>query len=236
MRNFLSVIWLFAFILVDYFSRNFLSCQYRIPITYFITAFTVYSLVVLQYWIPTQYINRISKSYWPILIVSIISLIGLNFVSINSITQIILFALFVTSLAFLISPLYYLGQQYGILGPCLMSVIALTLCLSFISYIKPELVSFSWRNVLWFSLIGLIILRISFLIFPKIASNQMVRLAGYFGIVLFSAYILYDTKLMRWRAEQCNRPYNYIKNIVSLFLDFINLFTNSLSVGISNRQ
>ena len=117
-----------------------------------------------------------------------------------------------------------------------MGVIILTLLLSVISYLRPELIKFSWGNLLFFSLVSLIILRFSFLAFPKIATKKVTTYASYFGIVLFSAYILYDTKLIRLRAKQCDIKYNYIKNVVSLFLDFINLFTNSLSLGINNKR
>ena len=129
----------------------------------------------------------------------------------------------------MICPLYKLSQQNGVLKSCLTTVIICFLLLSIISLLNPELISFKAANILWFSLLSLLILRISFYFYRP--SNQVLRFASYFGIVLFSVFTLYDTKLMIWRANRCQEKYNYLQNVISLFLDFINLFTNSMSLA-----
>ncbi len=234
MRENLSIIWLVSLITVAYLSNKYTGCQHRIPITYLILALSIYSVLVIQQWIPDNFLPVYRKWYVPIFIISIIILISLFFVTINSKLQIILFSLFITLLAISFNPLYRLSRANSVLLPCLITVILLFTILSVVAYYNLELINLKWSSMLFVSLLSLLLLRISFIWFSP--SKNILKLASYVGIVLFSFYILYDTKLMVVRATQCDKPYNYVQNVVSLFLDFINLLSDTLSVSNLNRN
>ena len=227
--NKLNLSWVVSLVIVATLTKKYPNCQYRIPISYLILAVTIFSLIVIQSWIPEPYIYQIVSHYWLIFIISLITLFSFYMVPLYSNSQIMLFVIFIISLSLIISPLYKLSEKKGVLKACLTSVIICFILLSLVSLLKPELISFKLGNILWFSLVSLLILRISFYFYQP--SNNLLKFASYFGIVLFSVYTLYDTKLMVWRANQCDKNYNYLENVISLFLDFINLFTNSLSVS-----
>lgn len=232
-KNFLIKAWITFLVVILLITNKYGDCNHRVPITYLITSFSIFTLFVIQYWISKKNILDIRRYFIPLFIITIITILGINLVKINGYLQIFLFATLVFNISLIISPIYYLGDKVGVIKPVLTSVIILSFLLSLISYFRPNLVTPGWANILGFSLLGLIILQLSFLLFPKLITKESYHYLSYFGIVLFSAFILYDTKLMRKRAELCDQKYNYLGNTVSLFLDFINLFTNSLSAKIN---
>jgi FtsH-binding integral membrane protein len=224
-----TISWFASLILVAYLTNNYQACQHRITVTYLILAFTIFSMIAIQNWLPNKYFKYLVSHYWLLFALSIISLIVFYLAPIYSSWQILLFVIFITSLSLMISPLYKFSQHNGVLKSCLTAVIVCFLLLSLVSLLNPELISFKIGNILLVSLISLLILRISFYFYQP--SNQVLKFASYFGIILFSVYTLYDTKLMIWRANRCQEKYNYLQNVISLFLDFINLFTNSMSLS-----
>ncbi len=223
----LTLSWLVFIIIVAYLVNIYRQCQYRIPITYLIIALTIYSIIVIQYLIPDKITQEIINRYLLIYMITFVILFGLFMVPINSISQTLLFVIFTILLAMVINPLYSLSRHKKIVKPCLITTVAIFLVFSLVAYTNPTLISFSWGNYLFFSLIGLIMLRLSFLWFRP--SHGLMKYSSYFGIVLFIAFILYDTKLMISRANNCQQPYSYLKNTISLILDFVNLLTDSMS-------
>ena len=54
-------------------------------------------------------------------------------------------------------------------------------------------------------------------------------------IIIFSGFVLYDSKRMRLRAQRCNHPYDFIDNLLKLFLNFVNLWRDTMAIGVSNQ-
>ena len=81
---------------------------------------------------------------------------------------------------------------------------------------------------LFAGLVGLILARIVLLVLEISDPNSMdftntYTLLNWFGTVLFSVYIAYDTQIIKYRAR---KPYDYVDLSLGLFLDIINLFVN----------
>ncbi len=223
----LTLSWAAFTMVVAYLVNVYRQCQYRVPITYLIIALTIYSIIVIQYLIPDKITQKIITRYLFISIITFVVLFGIFMVPVNSISQTLLFIIFTILLAMIINPLYRLSRHNQIVKPCLITTVAIFLVFSLVAYTNPNLISFRWGNVLFFSLIGLIMLRLSFFWFRP--SHELIKYSSYIGIVLFIAFILYDTKLMISRANNCQRPYSYLKNTISLVLDFVNLLTDVMS-------
>lgn len=100
--------------------------------------------------------------------------------------------------------------------------------LTIIAWIKPEWIGLNWGMFLSTALlIGILawiiplIVGINYSVYYKILSAIF--------IVIFSTLILYDTKILKIKAENCVFP-DYPKDSLSLILDILNLFnfTNNL--------
>ena len=64
----------------------------------------------------------------------------------------------------------------------------------------------------------------------------MIQWSAYIGIAIFSGFIMYDTRLAKSRADQCAVPFDYVANLIGLFLDIINLFSEMVLARSSNRD
>ena len=234
MKNLLITSWIFSLIIVYLIYYKFSKCVNRIPITYLILASTIFSSIVIQHIIPKSISVNIIKWYIPIFILSIVSIIGLYVAPSNSFPQLAVYILFIILLSLSIHPLYKLSQINNVIMPCLLTTIGIFITLSLVSYINPNLVSFNLGRVLLLGLIGLIFLRLSFFLFPP--SNNLIKISSYIGIFIFCGFILYDTKIMVTRATQCNRQYNYLTNVTSLFLDFYNMFVDMMTLSNINKR
>jgi len=229
MRKQLSYTWLTTLLMVLYLVNRYKACKYRVPITYLILAQAIYSFIVIQYWVPDSFLGQYQKYYLPIFILSIVVLVSMFFVPINSYLQTLLFTIFIILLALSFNPLYRLSKHNSVILPCLITVIMMFIILSIIAYHNISLINLKWSSMLLFGLISIILLRVSFIWFTP--SRGLLKVMSYIGIVLFSFFILYDTKKMVVRANQCDIKYNYLQNVISLFLDFINLLSETLSLS-----
>ena len=223
-------IWLSVLVLVIIAVEKYKKCDNRIPLTYLILGFTIISFVTIQL-ILQNYNIKINGIF--VFVLAILFLIASQLYKPNTIIKTILFSLFVIALSFILHPLFKVADSRGIAKPALITICIWFIFLTIISVYYPNIISPKLKNILFFSLIFLIIFRL-ILIFTK-PVTKMVRWSAYLGLTLFSAFVLYDSKMMRIRASQCNHPYDFINNTTALFLDFVNMWSDSMAVGITGK-
>lgn len=129
-------------------------------------------------------------------------------------------------------PMYVTSDKKLVLSSMLTTII-LTVFLSVVAFIKPELISFSMGPVLLMLLIGIIVFEIAMLIIHrKNYKNVKMLFRGisYFVIFLFMGFILYDTKMLQVRAKECVNA-DYLLESFNIFIDILNIFVRLLGLG-----
>lgn len=138
----------------------------------------------------------------------------------------IIFSLMLGILAY---PAYMKSKNENTLVSVMFSLIAILVVFSAVAFIKPEWISLSWGPVLFFVLLGVIILQLIKLFFYKEVGNP--KALSYFIIVLFIFFLLYDTKLIQINAKRCKTATaDYINESLGIILDILNLFQNLVMV------
>lgn len=214
---------------VIYLSRKYKACHYRIPLTYLLLALSVATVVQAQAWIPPGWALQHRGWLFPVFFVAIALIFAVHLMRANSPIKAAAYLLFILSMAFIISPLMQIAHVQGVLKSSLATVIGLFMALSLVALWRPEWIRLDWGPFLFFGLVGLLLMRLSFWIWSP--SIQTIRISAYIGIVLFSAYVLYDTKLMTMRANQCDKTYDYVTNLIGLFIDFMNMFSDTMTLS-----
>lgn len=156
----------------------------------------------------------------------------------------ILWVIFLVGIAVILFPVYDFAKHTSILWKSVLTVIILILGLTYIASRFPRDYFQSWGIYLSVGLLGFIIFQVLDLIFsdPRdIYSRQ--KIYGIIGILLFSAFLLYDTNKMYLNAEEnvidCQGITNQIKcadypgESLNLFIDIINLFSSTVRVQMS---
>ena len=95
--------------------------------------------------------------------------------------------------------------------------------LTLITFKWPSMVSLTWGRTLLMLLLLLILIHVIGFFAPY--SSQMHYMISYAAIVLFSFFMLYDTKKLMVKAKQCVKA-DYINDSLGVFLDGMNLFVN----------
>mgnify|MGYP001165397262 CR=1 FL=1 len=135
--------------------------------------------------------------------------------------------LFVFLLSLVFYPTYYLSKEMNLFYSTLWTVMIMMILLTGFAFWKPELISLSIGPILLVSLLAAIVLHI--IMIATGTSWQRGGLAkwlAWFLVVLFSVFILYDTKRIQVLAKNCRDVPDYINHSLSFLLDLINLFTN----------
>jgi FtsH-binding integral membrane protein len=86
--------------------------------------------------------------------------------------------------------------------------------------------------ILFYSLVSVILLELYYIFF-KDYTRQIQKNISYVVIVLFSAFLVYDTVLLRERSKLCSNtsnPANYPKESLNIILDVLNLFVRLQNV------
>ena len=104
----------------------------------------------------------------------------------------------------------------------------LFITLTIFSNIFMDKINMSWEKYLLMILVGMIIIYI-YGAFTGGFSQQNIRRLAILGVVVFSMFILVDTK--RLRMTDCLENPDYINNIMGLFLDGLNLFSNIQTIN-----
>jgi FtsH-binding integral membrane protein len=124
-------------------------------------------------------------------------------------------------------PVVESAENKNVLREVLASVFGIFLAMTAVAfYDRGNLLGFG--PYLFAGLIGLILARIVLLVLNISKPESMdftktYTFLNWFGTVLFSVYIAYDTQVIKYRAR---KPYDYVGMSLGLFLDIINLFTN----------
>lgn len=185
-----------------------------------------------------------------IFILLIISILGISLTDPKNIVKKHFFWLmFVTFSAILFQPLHMMyikaGLQDVIIHSLVMTFILVSI-LTTIAFVKPDFIKPSWGPILFFALLGAIIVEL----FAIMTGNYNNRIINYVVIAIFIGYLLYDTKFMRVRAKKCledcdyysfNRfdhsskcvKPDYIRESINIFLDIYNLFLRILGSNTS---
>ena len=138
--------------------------------------------------------------------------------------------IFMIILATLFYPLYLMTSGQNIIPSAILTTLILFILLSLIAYINPNIISFKAGPILLALLFIVIIFELSMLFFARGNVSWLWRASSYFVILLFSAYIIYDTKRLQHNAKQCVRA-DYITESLHLFLDIYNIFIRVLTLG-----
>lgn len=131
----------------------------------------------------------------------------------------ILFAVFAFSSGFTLAPVLYMTLSVGngeilyrALGATMLTFIAAGL----IAW-KTSIDMFKFQGFLFFALIGMIIVGLISIFFPL--GSLMESIYTFFGIVLFTGYIMFDIQRVKYGAAN-----NEMEVALALYLDIFNLF------------
>ena len=116
-----------------------------------------------------------------------------------------------------------LFQHVKIITMAVMTILTL------FTFWKPNLISLSWGSTLLTLLTGLILIRIIGIIFPQSYTSQTDYILSYVSLVLFSFFMLWDTKFLIVKAKQCVNA-DYINDSLGVVLDGLNIFTNIFNI------
>jgi FtsH-binding integral membrane protein len=128
----------------------------------------------------------------------------------------------------LLYPLYIKNKQ--LFFHIALSTFGLLLVLSIISFAKPDIIKDSWEMYLFMGLVSLLGARLIELFMNFSHKSKYSRALSYGSILLFSMYIMVDTKKIIINAENCVNP-DYINESINLVLDTMNIFTNMYSLN-----
>lgn len=161
----------------------------------------------------------------------IICILGMHFVY-NIYISHIIWLLFIFSIAQSFLPMIYILKKKNVFIKTLVSVVIIVLFLTIIAFNKPEYISLTWGNFLIIALIVGIVLQLVQL-FTGEGSSKLNLFLSYTFVLLFSLFLLYDTKIQQVKALNCQNLVNnfkiypnYPRESLGIFLDIINLFTN----------
>ena len=107
-----------------------------------------------------------------------------------------------------------------------ITTLLLLIVLSIIAFTFPQIIRKSWGMYLFIGLIGLLVARITEAFIGYKQNEKRSRIISYIAIVIFSLYVMYDTKKIIINADNCVNP-DYINESLGLFLDSLNLFQNN---------
>lgn len=105
-----------------------------------------------------------------------------------------------------------------------------TFCSAFVMFTRANL--YSWGPMLSLGLWMILLMSLIFVFFP--APTTLATGLTIFGIILFTAYILYDTSMLIHNSS--NDTDAYIDIAVNLYLDIINLFLRILELFGERRE
>lgn len=107
-----------------------------------------------------------------------------------------------------------------------ITTLIMLIVLSVISFAFPQLISASWGGYLFIGLMGLLIARVVESLTKYEPGQKRSKIISYVSIIIFSLYIMYDTKRIIINANNCVNP-DYINESLGLFLDTLNIFQSN---------
>ena len=123
-------------------------------------------------------------------------------------------------------PLYKRTKAANTFQSTLATTFSLVAFLTAIAFYNPNLISLRMGPILVLSLVAGILLSVfSRLLASKKTFTMIDYYLSYGLIMIFSLFILYDTKKLQINAKKCVIP-NYINESLGIFIDILNLFSN----------
>lgn len=121
-------------------------------------------------------------------------------------------------------PIYMLTKKTNTLQTTLSTLFIMVSFLTGIAFYNPDYISLSWGPILLVSLVaGIVFSIMNMLLSGRKMFLKIHTILSYLFIVLFSIFILYDTKKLQVNAKNCVLP-DYINESMGIFLDIMNLF------------
>ena len=148
-------------------------------------------------------------------------------------TKHILWLIWTALLGTFIYPTY--KQNPGLFYNSALTTAAIVTLLSILAFVKPELISDNWNFTLFILLAGLCISQVVEMILKSkgiIHSNKYHKLISYGTVILFSFFILYDTKSIIKNSKLCGisiEP-DYINQSMDILLDSLNIFLGTVNI------
>lgn len=181
-----------------------------------------------------------SMAIFGVLILSIIVLFAMYMIDVRqTVLRHILWVVFIVCIAIIIFPVALSAEGADVLWKSIITVIIVVLLLTYIASRFPRDAFNSWGTYLSVGLVALIIFGIIDFILPGHSSTRA-KIFGILIILLFSAYVLYDTNIIYQHAQiasyVCGNTTNqltcadYPGESLALFLDIINLFSGTVSI------
>ena len=171
--------------------------------------------------------------YWGLIILMFISIFALHFVSTKYLgLKHIIWLAFILSTAFLFHPLYIVSKYTKTYISALLTTALLVILITATVFIRPDMVSLKMGPVLfWLLLIGIIMEIISRFV-VKEKTDLMYKAFCYFFIIIFTGYLLYDTRVLQENAKKCVESVgaDYIKESLGMFLDMFNILIRIMSL------
>lgn len=181
-------------------------------------------------------------TFLAVFVISIVILFAFSYIDRkNYLLRHILWLVYIICIAIIIFPIYDIAKQTSILWKTIAAVVLIVVGLTYMASKFPIDYFNSWGPYLSIGLIGLIFFWLIDLIFVD-NSNQhgIQKIYGVIAIVLFSGFILYDTKKIYQNADiamiDCQNINNqlrcadYPQESLALFLDITNMFINMVMV------
>ena len=162
---------------------------------------------------------------------SICLLIGLLFIPPQLFfTKHILYIVEMMLLGILFYP-YYVNNK-ALFYHVAITTLSMLAVLTLVTFFLPHLVKEGMFIYLFIGLIGVTIARIVEVImtYRNGKRPEFSRFISYGSVVLFSLFIMYDTKKVLVNAEKCVNP-DYINESINLFLDSLNLFSSLYDIN-----
>jgi len=215
------------FIYTRSFTNDIPSCNGYITNVYLylllgllITAFSILFIAKRRYPITSTK----SLLFFAIAIISLFTLFMVN--PSNVLLNHAVWLAFILSFSISVYTIWRYSEYRGIFTNSLIITFLLTAGLTIVAYVKPDWIKLSWGSVLTIALLIGLLAWIVPIFFANVNEmrNYYKFLSAIF-IFIFMMLILYDTKMLRIKAEQCTVP-DYPKDSLGLFLDIINLFSN----------
>ena len=197
-------------------------------------------IVISQLCITYYVMNRANNPNINIILMFILSIIIIIILStfhekIPAPAQFLLFTLF----SYLFGLLFYQVKQINqysqeVINEVILSTISVFISMAIVGFLLLSMgirLGFKVWIVLFVGLLSIIISRIILIVTKTTPDNNIEkhRLLSSLGILLFSAYVIYDTNIILQGTYY--KKNEHIRAALSYYLDFVNLFSNNLSLS-----
>lgn len=231
----LAVTLFFTFI--DAFKNGQFTCNKYILNTYLyvLLSFLFLSMTILLLnYFKVKFVNHPMLFMIGSFLITLLCIIGIGFISPKKvILKHIVWLVCLASIGFGAYPLFEIIKTQDILA-ALITMVFMVAGLSAYTFMYPDTISLKWGPALFYALIGLILFEIISLLVVKDKNRPLLfRILSGIFVVLFSIYLLYDTKKMKVAARKCNEstnPPDYIRQSFNIFYDMYVILINLLSV------